>query len=179
MDIHLHSTLKTEIMTDAIDWKEIYTSCLPRIFHFFCFKVGTRATAEELTSITFEKAWSNRKNYKQDRGHINAWIFGIARKVAVDFFRQPRREVPLIEVIEIPDPVSVEEDVLRQINFHRLTVILSHLSDRERELIALKYGAELTNREISRLAGLSESNVGTILHRVVSKIRSEWEQYHE
>lgn len=164
------------MMNDTIAWEEIYVSCLPRIFHFFCFKVGTRVEAEELTSITFEKAWSNRKNYRQDRGHINAWIFGIARKVAVDFFRQPRREIALSEVLEIPDTISVEEDVQKRINFHRLTLILSHLSDQERELIALKYGAELTNREISRMIGLSESNVGTILHRVVSRIRLEWEQ---
>ncbi len=45
---------------------------------------------------------------------------------------------------------------------------------RERELLAFKYGAELTNREIARVTKLSESNVGTILHRAVATLRSRW-----
>ncbi len=56
---------------------------------------------------------------------------------------------------------------------------LNKFPDRERELVALKYGAELTNREIARMTGLSESNVGTILNRVVAKLRNEWEKNHE
>jgi len=179
MNTYLKSKLKTEISSERIDWEEVYVSCLPRVFHFFCFKVGVLATAEELTSMTFEKAWSSRKNYRQDRGHINAWIFGIARNVAVDYFRQPRREVSLSEAVELPAPIDVEEDVQKLMEFHRLALALSNLSSREAELIALKYGAELTNREISRITGISESNVGTILHRVVGRIRLEWEQQHE
>ena len=56
---------------------------------------------------------------------------------------------------------------------------LKQYPERERELIHLKYGAELTNREIAQLTGLSESNVGTILHRVAGKLRMEWEKNHE
>lgn len=179
MNTYLKSKFKTEISSENVDWEEVYISCLPRVFHFFCFKVGVLATAEELTSMTFEKAWSSRKNYRQDRGHINAWIIGIARKVAANYFRQPRREVFLNEAVEIPAPINVEEDVQKRMEFHRLALALSRLSNRDGELIALKYGAELTNREISRITGISESNVGTILHRLVGKIRLEWEQQHE
>jgi RNA polymerase sigma-70 factor (ECF subfamily) len=40
----------------------------------------------------------------------------------------------------------------------------------------MKYGAELTNRKIAELTGLSETNVGTILYRVVRKLRAQWEE---
>ncbi len=53
-------------------------------------------------------------------------------------------------------------------------VLLQRLPAREQELVALKYGAEATNRAIAALTGLSESNVGTILHRVVLELRSAW-----
>jgi RNA polymerase sigma-70 factor (ECF subfamily) len=56
--------------------------------------------------------------------------------------------------------------------------MLKELAIRERELIALKYGGGLTNREIARATGLSESNVGTILHRVVGRLRARWEDEH-
>ena len=48
--------------------------------------------------------------------------------------------------------------------------------DRERELVSLKYGAGLTNRAIARLLGLTESNVGTILHRTVTRLRAGWDE---
>ena len=50
------------------------------------------------------------------------------------------------------------------------------MPDRQRELIALKYGAALNNRLIARITGISESNVGTILHRVAQQLRQAWEQ---
>ena len=60
-----------------------------------------------------------------------------------------------------------------EVDFARLSALLTHLEARERELVALKYGAGLTNRAIAELTGLSESNVGTILHRVVTRLRAE------
>ena len=66
------------------------------------------------------------------------------------------------------------EKRMRRSNLSRLALLTQSLSDRERELVALKYGAELTNRLIARLTGLSESNVGSILHRVVRSLREKW-----
>ena len=54
--------------------------------------------------------------------------------------------------------------------------LLAQLPPRERELIALKYGGEMTNRAIVAVTGLSESNVGTILHRTIGKLRAAWEE---
>jgi hypothetical protein len=48
---------------------------------------------------------------------------------------------------------------------------------RARELIALKYGAAINNRLIAQLTGLSESNVGIILHRVVQTLRSRFQRH--
>ncbi len=70
----------------------------------------------------------------------------------------------------------MEEDAQTRLNYQRLCNLLLRYPERERDLVALKYGGELTNREIARLLKLSESNVGTILNRVVSQLRSEWEQ---
>ena len=53
---------------------------------------------------------------------------------------------------------------------------MAELSPRERELIALKYGAELTNQEIARLTGLSDTNVGTILSRTISTLRARFDK---
>ncbi len=72
---------------------------------------------------------------------------------------------------QLPRP---EEEAVIHSNFVRLTALVSVLPERERELLALKYGAGATNRAIADVTGLSESNVGTLLHRTVQKLRTEW-----
>lgn len=82
----------------------------------------------------------------------------------------------LDELLEHPDNASVDESVLHEADLAHLARLLGALPARERELVALKYGAEMSNRAIANLTGLSESNVGTILHRVVARLRAEWEK---
>jgi len=160
---------------ESINWKDVYDQLLPRVFHFFFYKMGDKLIAEELTSVTFEKAWTNRENYKKDLGAFQFWVFGIAQKVAADHFRRSKPEVPF-EAVNISSSQNVEQEVESQMDHERLAPILTTLSERERLLVSLKYGAELNNREIARQAGLSESNVGTILFRAVAKLRDEWEK---
>jgi RNA polymerase sigma-70 factor (ECF subfamily) len=82
----------------------------------------------------------------------------------------------LEEATDLPDTlVNMEEMAQKRDDFKRLSRLLAHLSDRERELVALKYGAGLTNRSIARLSGLNESNVAVILHRIIIKLSAEWE----
>ncbi len=163
------------MLSESINWKEIYDHLLPRVFHYFCYKTGDKIVAEELTAITFEKAWVSRENYKKDVSAFQFWIFGIAQKVVVDHFRKSRHEVP-IDSLHIISSQNVEKEAELQMDFEKLATILYILSDRERSLISLKYGAELNNREIAKQTGLSESNVGTIIFRAVSNLRKEWEK---
>ena len=69
-----------------------------------------------------------------------------------------------------------EDAALRTSHAARLSTLLQSLPDRERELLAMKYGAGLTNRAIGSAIGLSESNVGTILHRAVQTLRARWQE---
>jgi len=162
---------------ESINWKDLYEQLLPRVFHFFYYKVGDKLVAEELTSITFEKAWVSRENYKKDLGAFQVWVFGIAQKVAADHFRRSRHEVRF-EAVNVVSNQNVEKEIESQIDHERLASILTVLPERERLLVSLKYGAELNNREIARQTGLSESNVGTILFRAVAKLREEWEKWN-
>jgi RNA polymerase sigma-70 factor (ECF subfamily) len=157
-----------------VDWDVVFEQELPRVFNYFRYRLADRAAAEDLTSETFEKAWRARGRYRADRGNVSGWLFAIARNVAIDHYRRRRPLVPLDAAAllsDIPDP---EDAALRGAERRRLATLLGALPSREQELIALKYGAQLTNREIARQTRLSESNVGTILHRTVSSLRARW-----
>jgi RNA polymerase sigma-70 factor (ECF subfamily) len=157
-----------------VDWDDVYARELPRVLNFFRYKVGNRAAAEDLTSITFEKAWRGRAQYRDDRAAFSTWLFTIARNVAVDHFRASRPEVP-IDGVDPASEATPEGDALRRSDAERLSALLAELAERERDLIALKYGAEHSNRAIAKMTGLTESNVGTILHRTIAALRARWE----
>jgi RNA polymerase sigma-70 factor (ECF subfamily) len=159
----------------AIDWDAVYAEQLLRVLNFFRYQTGDEALAEDLTAITFEKAWRNRERYRRDVAGFSTWLFSIARNVVVDHFRKHREHVPLDAIAEQAGDAMVEEKIERRQDLATLNALLAELPKRERELIALKYGAGLTNRAIAGLLRLSESNVGTILERVTRRLRECWE----
>jgi RNA polymerase sigma-70 factor (ECF subfamily) len=162
------------VATAEPNWDAVYTEQLPRVFNFFRYRLGNEAVAEDLTSRTFEKAWAARSRYKRDIAGFSTWLLSIARNVAVDHLRAHRPHLPLEAAEDVPARETPHDEVALGSDLARLASLLDRLPQREQELVALKYGAEATNRAIAELTGLSESNVGTILHRVVQTLRREW-----
>src|SRR5262249_38652901 len=78
-----------------LDWGAVYAEQLPRVYNFFRYRVGEGPEAEDLTSVTFEKAWRARGRYRRDLGRFTSWLFAIARNVATDHFRSVRHHAPL------------------------------------------------------------------------------------
>lgn len=166
-------------LTEEADWEAAYREYLPRVYNFLLYRVGDEALVEDLTAVVFEKAWRGRMRYQRDLGAFSTWLFTIARNAATDHFRRNGHDLPIESVRGQADSPTLEETVQRREDFAQLNSLLSRLPARDRELVALKYGAGLNNREIARLTSLSESNVGTILNRVIEKLRLEMEVNHE
>jgi RNA polymerase sigma-70 factor (ECF subfamily) len=159
---------------DELDWNAVYADQLPRIYNYFRFRVGPAHDIEELTARTFEKAWRKRAQYRRNLAGFSTWLFAIARNVATD---HQRSDALRIRVITMPEPVeqpTPEDKATLGSDMKRLRMLTGSLPERHQELIALKYGAALNNRMIARITGLSESNVGTTLQRIVAALRSQW-----
>ncbi|MBI5169654.1 MAG: sigma-70 family RNA polymerase sigma factor [Candidatus Eisenbacteria bacterium] len=171
----LRQTWALDPARDA-DWDALYADQLPRIYNFFRWRVGDGAVAEDLTSRTFEKAWVARERYRRDLAGFGTWLVVIARNVATDHWRTRRTHAPLDAAADVPAGATPEELAERRSDFERLSRLLAALDDRERELVALKYGADMTNRAIAKATGLTESNVGTILHRTIQALRDGWQE---
>lgn len=165
----------TRWVTTEPDWEQVYAEQLPRVLNFFRYRLGETADAEDLTARTFEKAWRARHAYRRDSAAFATWLLTIARNVAIDHLRARKRSEPLDVAADVPssDQTS-DQHALETCDTERLAALLAALSPRERELIAMKYGAGMTNSAIARATGLTESNVGTILHRAVETLRLHW-----
>lgn len=157
-----------------LNWDDVYARQAPRIYNYFRFRLGSESDVEELTARTFEHAWRSRARYRSDLAGFSTWLFRIAQNVGTDYLRARRVHLPLEAALEVNTEGSPHQDAERGSDLARLAVLCEALPERERELVVLKYGAAVNNRLIAQLTGLSESNVGTILHRVVQTLRDRW-----
>jgi RNA polymerase sigma factor (sigma-70 family) len=157
-------------------FEALYRSSRDDVFAYVMSLVRDPAAAEDVTALAFERAYRRRRSFDRRRGEERAWLFGIARNAALDELRRRRRVASLVfdPTDETgPDAPSSILDDDDEVILRRTTVraALTELSGRDRELIALKFHAGLTNAEIARVLGISESNAGTLLHRTIQKLR--------
>src|SRR3954452_21249873 len=157
--------------TDSFDFDALYREARDDVFAYAATLLRDRAAAEDVTAQAFERAYRRRSSrYDARRGSPRAWLFGIARNAALDELRRRKRaaEVDLPGPPEAPEPdeaaqFAVQRDAVR--------AALGRLPAKDRELIALKYHADLSNAEIAAVLGVSPTNAGTLLHRAMTKLR--------
>ena len=157
----------------------LYDEYLNKVYRYIQYRVNNMQLAEDLTSKVFEKALVNFGKFSSDRASFSTWIFSIARNVVIDHYRisGKRQIVPFDEVAaQSSGTDSPEEQLERKYERERLNLCLGELSEEEREIVRLKFGAEMNNRQIGKMLGLSESNVGTKLYRAIRKLR---DHFHE
>ena len=164
----------------SVDWDAVFTELLPKVYRYFCYRVGAGPLAEDLTATTFEKAWAKRARYRRDLSSFTTWVFTIARNVATDHFRTARETAPLADASAVAADVPSPEAAFEQReHFARLARHIGQLPEREQEILALKYGAGMGQQEIAALTGLTASHVGVIAHRAVKRLRSMLEEDDE
>jgi RNA polymerase sigma-70 factor, ECF subfamily len=152
-------------------FEALYRSSRDDLFRYVMTLLGDRAAAEDVTALAFERAYRRRRTFDRHRGEERAWLFGIARNAALDELRRRRRLASLLsEPGEAEPPVEDEGD---EVILRRTTVrtALHALTPRDREILALKFHAGLSNAELAKVVGVSHSNAGTMLYRTIEKLR--------
>jgi RNA polymerase sigma-70 factor (ECF subfamily) len=151
-------------------FERLYRSCRDDVYAYVAGLLRDGPAAEDVTATAFERAYRKRSRFDPRRGERRAWLFGIARNAALDELRRRGRQAELsAEPIDVSRSAHESaEEAERRI---ALATALATLEPRQRELIALKFFAGLSNAEIASVIGTSESNAGTKLHRAVTKLR--------
>jgi RNA polymerase sigma-70 factor (ECF subfamily) len=139
-------------------------------YGYVAYRIGDGPDAEDVTSETFERALRYRDSYDTRRGDLAAWLIGIARRSIAD--ASLRNEIPTDEVPEVPAD-GHEDSVARRIE---LRAAVAQLDERERELVALRYGADLSARQIGELLDMKTNAVEVALHRALRRLRYGLEQ---
>jgi RNA polymerase sigma-70 factor, ECF subfamily len=154
----------------TLDFDALYRDARDDVYAYAATLLRDRAAAEDVAAAAFERAYRRRGRYDARKGSPRAWLFGIARNAALDELRRRKRvaaaslPIPSAE----PDPGEAAELASQK---QAVRIALGKLGARERELIALKYHAELSNAEIAEVIGVSVTNAGTLVHRAMTKLR--------
>lgn len=155
----------------------VYDENVWGVYGYLAYRVSSPADAEDLTQLTFERALKAWNRFDARRASVTTWLLAIARNLLIDHYRRDRsqRHDPIgvdepddaaLGHLE-PEPHGVSPD---------LAAALGQLSRRDREIVALRFGGDLTGPEIAELTGLSLVNVQQILSRSLRRLRAELER---
>lgn len=170
-DVLAQPTIPFRASGTAEPFESLYRRTFPRVYAYVASLLRDRSAAEDVTAQAFERAYRKRRSFRPARGTAEAWMFGIARNAALDELRRRRRRAGLEvdpEDTTLGGPHDEAELALRR---ETVRAALAMLSPRERDMIGLKFAGGLSNSEIAHVLGLSESNVGTRLHRILEQLR--------
>lgn len=177
------SAYREEAMSEhkSAPFTALYRHYVERIYAYCYRRTGNHADAEDLTGQVFTEALEKFDAYRHE-GKAGAWLFTIAHSRLVDYYRKRshRRHRPLAH--EGDDPAlfhdtqtpSPEGRLIDDEQRRHLFAMLDMLDEDKRDLILLRYGADLTFEEIGDIVGKSEAAVKMSLYRLLAELRRRW-----
>jgi len=140
-----------------------------RVYAYVAYRIGDGPDAEDATSDVFERALRYRDTYDPAKGKPLPWLLGIAHYRLAELHAK-RGPEPTADLLDGPEPSQIEEQAVERLT---LGQAISALSERDRELLALRYGADMKAREIADLMGMKVNGVEVALHRVLARLRTD------
>lgn len=154
-----------------------------RLYRFLVRLVQDPATAEDLFQQTWIRLMEKIGSYDARR-NFEAWLFAIARNLAIDHLRC-RRAISLDEVDESGQPPverlkAGDPDALEQLlDFERgamLAAAIAELPAIHREVLTLRFEEDMKLEQIAEVAGIPMSTVKSRLHRALESLRARMEK---
>jgi RNA polymerase sigma-70 factor (ECF subfamily) len=154
---------------------EAYERYYTRVFAYVYSRIGNVELAKDLTAEVFEKAYVKGHSVRETAAYAT-WLFMVAKNVVIGHYRRHKREAngmsKMKESLWLSDcPRSPEDDALRGEAVSNLLRLLKRLSQRDQELLSLKFEGELSYVEIARVLRLSVVNVRVSIFRALKRLR--------
>jgi len=158
---------------DGAAFAQLYEEHLDRIYRYIYLKVGNRTEAEDLTQEVFVKALEAITTYKWRNLPFNSWLFRIAHNLVVDYFRKQGKieKVALDDDIVLPSKSNPALTAELALEIEALAKNIENLSPAQREVILLRFGAELSTAEVASLLAKSAGTVKALQHNAIVALR--------
>jgi RNA polymerase sigma-70 factor (ECF subfamily) len=151
---------------------KIYEQYYKRVYNFCFYRTNDHYAAEDISGNIFERVITKYHLFDENKSPFEAWLFMLAHNAVADYYRRKKPTVRLDELSHMPDERHKTPDLRiadKEINL-LLAQTVAILKQKERAIVALKYGAGLKNTEIARVLKMTESNTGVLLYRTLKKL---------
>jgi RNA polymerase sigma-70 factor (ECF subfamily) len=162
---------------DPVALTLLYERYVRPVYRYLYSQIGDPADAEDLTSQTFLSALEALPRYRH-RGRFAAWLFVIARRKALDYFRRNRPQVDLDTLPLRADGADPAGQVIQSQDWQGLSQRIAALSDEEQDLLRLRFVADLSFAEIGAILGKREQAAKKSLYRLLSRLQNQMENDH-
>lgn len=154
--------------------EKLFGYIYPKIYRFIYYRTNNKAEAEDLTGDVILKI---AKALPRQKGNFNSWIYKIARNTLIDFYRKSSVRKSKVSVQEMHEELpNGREDFTEQIlNQESLKEAIRFLTDRQKEVIMLKFIEGYKNKEVAEIVGITEGAVKLLQFRALRKMREYFE----
>jgi RNA polymerase sigma-70 factor (ECF subfamily) len=155
----------------------LYDYYFPKIYAYVFRRLGCHDDAEDVVSEVFLKVFSNLGKYQNRGFSFGAWLYRIATNCLIDRGRRQKHFAVTVESEELdrnPAPGAEADGVARK-TFDRLAIekVFLTLPVRYKEVICLRYFADLEIHEIAVNMNISENNASVLLHRALEAFKKK------
>lgn len=150
--------------------EELYREHHEHIFRFIWSRVHDAPLAEDLTGEVFTRMVANLPNCRDQSLPFRAWLYQVARNLIIDHLRKESLAQGLKDVTQ-PDVISPEEKVETVLTLERVQRALGKIDPVQREVIELRFLAELSLDEVALVIDKSVAAVKALQHRGLASLR--------
>ncbi len=150
----------------------IYRRYVERVYRYHLARSGHVQDAQDLTAETFRSALEGFVRYRVDKGSPLAWIMGIARHKAIDYFRAAPKEMPLEQAANSPEQGKLPEEIVEhRLDMVRVARAFGHLTPDRSEALALHFFAGLSVAEVGQVMSKNPAAVKKLVQRGLADLR--------
>ncbi len=169
---------REQVELTEIDFAELFRQNYPRVYNYLRYRVHSLEDAEDLLGMVFEKAYTHRDQFDPAKASFSTWVFRIAQNTLANYYRtRERRSIWESEKDVAEDLASTEvlpeAQIIQQEKVAHLRQGLKQLSERDQEIISLKFAGRLNNKEIGQIMDLKEKTVSVVLLRAMRRLQKK------
>jgi RNA polymerase sigma-70 factor (ECF subfamily) len=165
------SLIRRAQQRDQVALTQLYEDNFDRIYRYCAIKIGDRTEAEDMTQQVFLNAIKSLPSYKFKGMPFSSWLYRIAHNQIVDYLRKKSRRamVPIDETVAADDDPREETEI--KLQMEELAEATKKLTAAQREVISLRFAAELSIAEVARAMGKSEGAIKALQHSAIAALR--------